>query len=389
MKIAFFSNFLNHHQLPLCKAIAERCEQFKFVACEKIPEDRIKMGYEDMNASYPFVVRAYEDADEAMRIALEYDAVIFGAAPTFYLAERMKENKLSYRFCERSLKKGAWRRFIPTTRKKIIDGYTAYKNKQLYILGASAFASADLALCGFNAEKCFKWGYFPEIKERDLDELFALKDKNEKVEILYAGRLLTLKRVIDTAMAVNTLVKRGIKNLHFTIVGEGEEKENLVQYVEKNGLSDYVTFHPFTTPEGVREYMDRADIYVFGSNFYEGWGAVMNEAMNSACAVVVSHAVGSAAYLVNNGESGYVYKCGSVEDLAQKLEGLVTDGEHRRKIALGGYDAITRLWRAEVAAERFVSLSEKILAGEDVKALYESGPVSPAGIIKNDWIKRI
>ena len=110
---------------------------------------------------------------------------------------------------------------------------------------------------------------------------------------------------------------------------------------------------------------------------------------NRPLGLVSSVAKAMEVYLVNNGESGYVYNCGSVEDLAQKLEGLVTDREHRRKIALGGYDAITRLWRAEVAAERFVSLSEKILEGEDVKALYESGPVSPAGIIKNDWIKRI
>ena len=389
MKIAFFSNFLNHHQLPLCKALSERCEDFKFVACEKIPEDRIKMGYEDMNASYPFVVRAYEDADEAMRIAKEYDAVIFGSAPTFYLAERMSENKLSFRFCERSLKKGTWRRFIPTTRKKIIDGYTAYKDKQLYILGASAFASSDLALCGFDAKKCFKWGYFPKVEEKDLDALFSLKEKNERVEILYAGRLLTLKRVIDTAMAVNSLVKRDIKNLHFTIVGEGEEKENIAEYVKCNGLSDYVSFYPFTTPEGVREYMDRADIYVFGSDFHEGWGAVMNEAMNSACAVVVSHAVGSAAFLVENGKNGYVYRCGSVKDLASKLEVLVTDAEHRRNVAKSSYETVEKLWRAEVAAERFVSLCNAIFEGKDITALYENGPVSPAGIIKNDWIKRI
>lgn len=389
MKIAFFSNFLNHHQLPLCKALPELCEDFKFVACEKIPEDRVKMGYEDMNSSYPFVVRAYEDADEAMRIAKEYDAVIFGSAPTFYLAERMRENKLSFRFCERSLKKGTWRRFIPTTRKKIIDGYTAYKDKQLYILGASAFASSDLALCGFDAKKCFKWGYFPEIKDRDLDELFAIKDKNDRVEILYAGRLLKLKRVIDTVKAVNMLVKRGIKDLHFTIVGEGEEKENIAEYVKCNGLSDYVSFHPFTTPEGVREYMDRADIYVFGSDFHEGWGAVMNEAMNSACAVVVSHAVGSAAFLIENGKNGYVYKCGSVKDLASKLEVLVTDAEHRRNMAKSSYETVEKLWRAEVAAERFVSLCNAIFDGKDHAALYENGPVSPAGINKNDWIKRI
>ena len=104
---------------------------------------------------------------------------------------------------------------------------------------------------------------------------------------------------------------------------------------------------------------------------------------------MVSHAVGSAAFLVENGKNGYVYRCGSVKDLASKLEALVTDAEHRRNVAKSSYETVAKLWRAEVAAERFVSLSEKILSGEDIRALYESGPVSPAGIIKNDWIKRI
>ena len=128
MKIAFFSNFLNHHQLPLCQALYNtEGVEFLFVACERIPADRLKMGYEDMNEEYPFVIRAYEDQVIAEKIAVEYDVVIFGACPTNYLALRMKEDKLSFRFCERSLKKGRWRRFIPRTRKKIHEGYTKYK----------------------------------------------------------------------------------------------------------------------------------------------------------------------------------------------------------------------------------------------------------------------
>ncbi len=103
MKFAFFSNFLNHHQLPLCEALyGTDGVEFTFVACEKIPEDRLAMGYEDMNTRYPFAVRAYEDEAAVLAIAESYDAVIFGACPTSYIAHRMKHNRLSFRFCERS-----------------------------------------------------------------------------------------------------------------------------------------------------------------------------------------------------------------------------------------------------------------------------------------------
>lgn len=379
MKIAFFSNFLNHHQLPLCEALySTDGVEFTFVACEKIPEDRIKMGYEDMNTKYPFVLRAYEDSEAAEKVALEYDVVIFGACPTSYLALRMKENKLSFRFCERSLKKGTWRRFIPRTRKKIYEGYTRYKKRNLYILGASSYAAPDLALCGFDKKKCFEWGYFPAVYKKDLEAVFANKRENKVPEILYAGRLLPLKHVIDTVKAVHNLKKQNIE-AHFTIVGEGESAEEIKNYIEKFDLSDRVTMLPFTSPEGVREYMDRADIFVFGSNFYEGWGAVVNEAMNSACALVVSHAVGSAAYLIRSGENGYVYKFADVDELTEKLKALVTDKELRENFGREAYKTITELWTAEVAAERFIGLCKAIERGDDYRSLYERGP---CGVVK-------
>ena len=45
MKVAFFSNFLNHHQLPLCNAFLEIPGViFKFVATTPVPEERINLG---------------------------------------------------------------------------------------------------------------------------------------------------------------------------------------------------------------------------------------------------------------------------------------------------------------------------------------------------------
>ena len=389
MKIAFFSNFLNHHQLPLCRAFLAKTDvEFVFVATEPIAKDRLAMGYEDMNA-YPFVLRTYESKEnEAMatHIAESYDLVIFGATPKTYIQSRMEKNLLSFRFCERSLKKGAWRRFIPRTRKKIHEEYIRYKDKNLYILGASAYTAHDLVLCGFDKEKCFKWGYFPEIRQKDVEKLLEEKEKDPKIEILYAGRLLKLKRVIDAVKAVHLLVKQGIKNIHFTVIGDGEEKPKLQAYVENHGLQEYISFLPFISPEEVRKYMDKANIYIFSSNFYEGWGAVVNEAMNSASSLLVSHAVGSAPYLIEQGENGFVYECGNVKDLSSKLKRLVESKELRYNVGKNAYHTLTELWNADVAADRFLMLCEKLKNSE--KPIWDEGPCSKAKIIKNNWMKQ-
>lgn len=391
MKIAFFSNFLNHHQLPLCQALAvQEGVEFVFVATEQIPQDRLNMGYADMNTQYPFVVRTYDSEETEMlaqQIASTYDVVILGAAPVRYLEKRMEKNLLTFRFCERSLKKGTWRRFIPRTRRKIYEGYTKYKNKKLYILGASSYTASDLVLCGFDGRKCFRWGYFPAVEGKELEELFARKRQNQVPEILYAGRLLKLKHVMDTVKAVHALVKQGLP-VHFTVIGDGECAEDIKAYIRKHRLEQYIQMLPFMPPEQVRSYMDRADIYVFGSNFYEGWGAVVNEAMNSACAVVVSHAVGSAAYLIDSGKNGYIYRFASVKELSQRLAALVVDADLRKRLGTEAYATVTQLWTAEVAAQRLLKLCRELSAGGDGKQLFQDGPCSRAPVYKNDWIKR-
>lgn len=376
MKLAFFSNFLNHHQLPLCMNFYNNPKiEFVFVACEKIPDNRLSMGYEDMNTKYPFVVRAYEDEQKVFEIIQSYDVIIFGGTPLKFIEERMKTNKLTFRFCERSLKKGTWRRFIPRTRKKIYNEYIRYKNSNLYILGASSYTASDLALCGFPKDKCFQWGYFPETEEKNIDDLFRLKAENTVPEILYAGRLLKLKHVMDTVKAVHKLILQNV-DCHFTIIGDGECAEEIKQYISKNELEKHIKMLPFMSPAEVRGYMDKADIYVLGSNFYEGWGAVVNEAMNSACAMVVSHAVGSAAYLINDNENGFIYKFADIDQLTKKLKLLVENKNLREKFGRQAYYTITHDWSAEVAAQRFINLAEKIAENEDCRYLYSDGPCS-------------
>ena len=65
MKIVFVSNFLNHHQLPVALEMDKLTEHhYTFVATERINQERLSLGYEDMNQSYPWVIRTYESREE-------------------------------------------------------------------------------------------------------------------------------------------------------------------------------------------------------------------------------------------------------------------------------------------------------------------------------------
>ncbi len=73
--------------------------------------------------------------------------------------------------------------------------------------------------------------------------------------------------------------------------------------------------------------MERAEIYLFTSDRQEGWGAVLNEAMNSGCAVLTSHEIGATPYLVKDGENGIVFKSRDQKDLNRRLYELMENGK--------------------------------------------------------------
>ena len=385
MKITFFSNFINHHQLPLCKAFLERDNvEFTFVATEPIPNERKVMGYRDGFDAY--ILRTYESSEnyeKARKLCVDCDVMIFGSAPLEYLDMRMAKNKPTFYYTERILRKGYYRRFIPTTRRKINRAYINYKDKNLYILCSSAYASYDLKLCGFNENKCFTWGYFPEVIKYDEEELFR-KKQNEKVEILYAGRLIKLKRVADVIKALKKLESKGVNNFHLTIIGDGDDKPLLQKLVNKTNLSKYVTFLPFMSPEEVREYMLKSNVYVFSSNMFEGWGAVINEALNSGCAVVASHYPGAVPTLIKNGENGLIYPCANINALEGALQKVIEDKDLTLSLGKKGYETMLG-WNAEVAVDRFIYMCENIDLNINV---FKNGILSISKPLKNDWINK-
>lgn len=159
-----------------------------------------------------------------------------------------------------------------------------------------------------------------------------------------------------------------------SIIGNGEMEPQLRDMIEKKGLLDCVEMLGAMPPEKVREHMEQADIFLFTSDFNEGWGAVLNESMNSGCAVVASHAIGSVPFLIKDGVNGVVYKNGSQKDLNQAVMELLDDPEKRKQIGQAAYRTMTEKWNGENAAERFIELSKALKEGKDTP--YPDGPCS-------------
>ena len=105
MKVTFYSNFLTHHQVPFCLEMQKRLgEDFKFVSTMKIFQWRLDLGFEDLDQKYDFVIRSYENEDKynkAKKLAVESDVVIIGSTTDELIEERLKLDKLTFRYRSR------------------------------------------------------------------------------------------------------------------------------------------------------------------------------------------------------------------------------------------------------------------------------------------------
>ena len=379
MKIVFVSNFLNHHQIALCEALRKRCEDFYFVATQEIKN----IGFQK-STDAEYVVKYYSNEErlKAEVLIMNADAVIFGACPNELIEIRMKENKLSFLFSERFLKKGVWRRFIPRTCKAIQDRIAKYYDKKMYSLCASAYLSYDLSFFGFSQDKCLKWGYFPEIKTyEDINELLMRK---KKASILWVGRLIEWKHPETVILLAKHLKKTGYA-FRLSIVGSGPLEAKLLKIIKKEKLEGCVQMLGPMSPEQVRNHMEQSEVFIFTSNRYEGWGAVLNEAMNSGCSVVASHAIGSVPFLIEDTKNGLIYKNGNLVGLYKKVKWLLDNPEMSRALGEKAYQTITNQWNAENAAERLCHLIENLYNGD--MEFYQKGVCSQADVIKENWYR--
>lgn len=359
MKIVFVSNFLNHHQLPVSTEF-KKCSDYHFIATEEISAERLKLGYQDMNRLYDFVVRSYE-SDESYKKAIELineaDIVIYGSCPFDMVRDRIANNKLTFAYSERLFKnKKLLRMLYPKIIKFYKTNYAKYRDNQFYLLCASAYSKGDYNWYGAFKDKCYKWGYFPNIESFDnqLDDVIEKKDQNN--EILWCGRFIDWKHP-EYAIECAKFLKTKNVNFHINMVGGGPQISRIESIVKKCKLEDCVTVVGSLPFDKVQEQMKNAKIFLFTSDKNEGWGAVLNESMGNACCVVANKNIGSVPYMLNN-ENGYVYK--NKKDFLNCVYEALTSEKTKNKCKQA-YKTVHRKWNAKTAVENFMKLVDNLM----------------------------
>ena len=383
MTIIFVSNYFNHHQRALSDSLNSITKgNYTFISTIPMRQERSILGYGETNIP-DYVWYSYKDPDSNARcqqLIDTADVVIAGSAPESMLAKRIRQGKLTLCYMERPFKNApqVWKYPL-----RFIKWHFQYpSSKPVYLLCASAYASADYHRYGVFSGICFRWGYFPQ--QRTYDSIQTLLEQKDKHQLLWVGRFLDWKHPDDAVYLAEQLRNDGY-TFQLSLIGCGEMEGELQQLIAEKGLDDCVRLLGPMKPQQVREYMERAGIFLFTSDRREGWGAVLNEAMNSGCAVVASDAAGAVPYLLSNRENGLAYHSGDVDELYKKVKHFLVHPEEQQRLGEAAYYTIANQWNAEVAARRLIQLAQAIQAGEKQPNLFETGPCSRAEIVREDW----
>lgn len=380
MKITMISNYINHHQIPFSKAFVEtKGVEYCFIQTEPMEEERIKMGWGLDPKSLPYVKLLYEEEESCKELIMESDILLVGWQEKEELIKpRLDADKFTIRMSERLYREGQWRAISPRGLMRKYREHTKYRNGNVYLLCYGAYVPSDFRIVRAYPDKMYRFGYFPETKHFEGNTLFDAKPELDTVHIVWAGRFMPLKHPEFVTHIAKDLKEAG-HAFHIHFIGSGEMEEELLKQRKEWNLTNEITMYGFLSPARVRETMEQSHIHLFTSNYLEGWGAVVNEAMNSGCAEVVNSEVGAAPFLVKHKKNGLIYKEGSYEDFRACVFSLFEQKEKITEYGKAAYETIVTEWNAENAASQILRFYENWKRG--VIEPPKSGPLSVAPVI--------
>jgi glycosyltransferase involved in cell wall biosynthesis len=187
---------------------------------------------------------------------------------------------------------------------------------------------------------------------------FAPRTENR---ILFVGRVTGEKHIDVLIRALGRLPQH--LDAKLTIVGGGDQKRNLEVLAEQLGLSDRVTFSGYVTEEELRASYTRATVFAMPS-IAELQSIATMEAMASGLPIVAADAM-ALPHLVHDGENGFLFTPGDVDEMAARLADVL-DAEPER------LDALKR------ESLRLIEAHDINRTLSTFESLYRGGPVAGA-----------
>lgn len=152
--------------------------------------------------------------------------------------------------------------------------------------------------------------------------------KEDNFYLIGIGRLVKRK---GFDFFIETLAEIKDKKVHALIIGDGPEKENLINLAKRLKVSDRVHLLGQVSEEKKFQYLSNSDLYVL-SSVHEGFGIVIQEAMQVGLPVVATDNGGQVDIIKNN-QNGFLLKFGDKITMKNRIERLLKNKKEYIRIS--------------------------------------------------------
>lgn len=151
-------------------------------------------------------------------------------------------------------------------------------------------------------------------------------------EVIYVGRLDFVQKRVYRVIDTWNYLENKFPDWRLTIVGDGEDRENLENHVRELGLK-HITFEGFQNP---LEYYKRASVLLLTSDF-EGFGLVIVEGMSFGVVPFIYGSYPAVYDIINDKKDGMILPKSErgydAEKMANMLADLMANPSEREKMA--------------------------------------------------------
>jgi len=363
-RIIFWQGILSIHQSALLRNVANMPEfDVMLVVEQEADPERLAMGWHRPDFGNCKII--IQPSDRLIVNLIEQDI-----KETVHIFSGINPITMAYKAFKQAIKLGAnIGVYAETVNWLGIKGKMRWIRDRLYVFRYSdkidfMLAIGDIAVrwfsrIGYPIEKIYPFGYFTENRlfRTDLNNVKYLDSPIN--DLCFIGQLINRKGV---DLLIKALGKLNSLNFRLKIIGEGHNKAEYMSLCKVNQIEDKVLFLGAIKNNDAIQILSKSDLFILPSR-WDGWGAVVNEALMQGVPVICSDYCGAADLIANSARGEIVTAC-SIESLRGALERRIQKGhlglDERKNI---------REWAKCISGESAATYLKDILAH-----VYENSP---------------
>ena len=184
---------------------------------------------------------------------------------------------------------------------------------------------------------------------------FNPNDNGDEKYTFFFGRLSIEKGIINLLKAFS-MQKEG--NLY--IAGDGPEKDNILNYIKDNDLTDRVKMLGFLSQDDVKKYVSNSSFVVVPSIWYENCPYSILETFATGKPVIGSK-IGGIPELIEDGVNGYLYEYNDVNKLTKLINNLFMNKDLREKMGKKARQIAEEKYSLDAYYENLMKIYEKLV----------------------------